>query len=222
MYLRPAFLIVLCLAIRTSFAQLCSNRSYTLESFDGKPAKVRVCSKPNCKTLRITTDKDTLYFDDWWATDTVFVLNKHFLQVRYAVRGGSNLGLADYLLLSVKDHKLIESIFISSFAEWWASEHMTYEVQPTLLGGGPGSYRLALDIRSADSTSAGIWKFSRHDRDTLSFDPGLQIFYNRRSVVPAIRIGRTYFTDNLSFSYIDNLWSEDNKDGAGDNQSRRH
>jgi hypothetical protein len=210
-----AFFLVLCLRSLTCCAQ-----TYTLQSFDGTPAKVRVCYRYQCNTLRVTTDRDTLYFDDWWAPDAIRVIGKHFLQISYAVRGGSNLGLGDYLLLSVKDHQLIESVFFLSYSEWEAFEHMTYEVRPILLGNDPGTYRLALDIRSADSTRAGIWTFSRHDRDTLSFDPGHQIFYNRRSLAPGISLGRTYFTDNLSYSYINNLWSED--DSARDSQSRRH
>jgi len=198
-----------------------STQTYIIQSFDGIPTKIRLCSKPECNTLRVTTDKDTLYFDDWWATDSVRLLGKNFLQVYYAVRGGSNQGLTNYLLLSVKNHKLIESILINSFTEWWSLEHMTYQAQPTLLGNDPGTYRLALDIRSADSTRAGFWTFSRHDRDTLSFDPHDLIFYNKRSPTPSISLGRTYFTDNLNFLYIGNLWSEDNGDGNRDSPSRR-
>ena len=89
------------------FLQVCAlctgatAQTYRLQSLDGTPVQmqVRELSDSSSHALAIVCGKDTVFAYNYWAPGRVKVVNKRFLQVTYAVRGGSNLGVGCALAL---------------------------------------------------------------------------------------------------------------------------
>ena len=211
----------------TLLSQTASPQTFTLRSIDGTPAKITLAlgkiTEKYGRSFTITTDKDTLYLNEFWAIYTAEVINDNFLEITYAERGGSNLGITNYLLLSVVNHKLIESAFLLQISDWEAFEHKTYTVRPTLLGNAPENYRLALDFQAEANNRSGKWIFAHHHQDTLSFNPSLHIFYSQKQHPPTIHVRYlAFFGENLDYYYVNGIWKDDETESTQWEPTSRH
>jgi hypothetical protein len=88
---------------------------YRLRSVEGKEVRVHIVALPH--ELRVSCLHDTLllyeYFGDYHAT----VLNASFLQITYAVRGGSGLGPENIAILAGRDGHLRQALLLTSSFE---------------------------------------------------------------------------------------------------------
>ncbi|TDX00994.1 hypothetical protein [Dinghuibacter silviterrae] len=178
---------------------LANAQTYSLQSLDGAKVQIELTYK---RSLRISCAGNTIHVADFWALDTVEILNNRFLQISYAKRAGSNEGLRYLLLLCVHHNKLIQAMHIRSFSEYDLRPHtyQLFQVKTHLSGSGG----LRLDIHN-ENRSPG--KPSTHDNRqlTLRFDPGLDVFYSghEKTGVPVITIGAA------RYYYRNGEWDEE-------------
>ncbi|MCC2548201.1 hypothetical protein LJY25_17255 [Hymenobacter sp. BT175] len=107
-----------------------------------------------------------------WALDTVRVWNQQFLQLTYAVRGGSNLGIRNTLVVCAAQGKLCQALQAETFREYDLrnlhggdpGEYELYRVQMRLLGSTPATYRLQLTVH--DESRSGRTPANNRRSDT--------------------------------------------------------
>jgi hypothetical protein len=141
-----------------------SAQTYRLRSLEGVPVAVRVYREPiqfngpqHRRDLSIVCGKDTVFVYDAWDNGTVKVLNQQFLQLTYAVRGGTNQGLGSTLVVCVAHGKLYQALKVPSYsqADLYGPDyyHELYRVRLRLLGTTPRKYRLQLTVRDEQRIS---------------------------------------------------------------------
>jgi hypothetical protein len=92
---------------------------YTLQSLDGKDVKVKILPDYAHHILTISCLQDSINIDDYWGVPPLAsFLGKSFLQIKYEVRGGSNLGLGNVLLICVSNNKLHEALHVQQYCDW--------------------------------------------------------------------------------------------------------
>ncbi|HEV3414679.1 MAG TPA: hypothetical protein VG101_19500 [Puia sp.] len=166
----------------------------------------------------IYSGKDTLFVNDFWSLDSVRVVKRQFLEVFYAHRVGSGQGRENYILLSVKDHRLIESAYMSNEYDCSDIECFSYNIKPTIIGDNPKNFRLALDFSAEKSTLSGQYIYSDHHLDTLSFDPNAYVFFSQKKRTPIIKLQSLPFYPDRelaapdTFYFTKGVWQYDETD----------
>lgn len=174
-------------------------QTYRLQSLDGTPVQVQVreLSDSSRRALTLVCGKDTVFAYDYWAPKQVKVVNKRFLQVTYAVRGGSNLGVGNTLLLCIDKGHLRQAMKACTFIEsdlrnafyipGNPDEYELFRARTQLVGTTAKTYQLHLTVhdeaRSAQDPSTNhndtkhVW---------LSFDPTHGVFYSATKELPPL------------------------------------
>jgi hypothetical protein len=180
-----AVLIFSCAIYTTAKAQV-----YSIESFDGGNAKIKLNYTLFSKTLKVSCLNDTLFLSDYTGTREVHVLNKRFLQVTYETRGGTGSEVRSTLILSVNKHKITVSMLVTSYASWFSPDPENtnsidkkglYTLKFNMTGSDRNSYKLAIAIH--DQLSSKLHprtNYNKNEQVTLSFDPNQNIFYATR------------------------------------------
>lgn len=156
-------------------------KTYHLVSVDGKNQTVKIIPDYESHVLKITSLKETISIQDFWGVPPeTRLLNKSFIEIKYAVRGGSNVGLGNLLIICLSGAHLYEAVY----ACWYSNgetgdEQEEYHIKLNISGNNANNYKLNVHVHDYVS--------SKHDPETnyvyddstvLAFDKKLNVFYS--------------------------------------------
>lgn len=154
-------------------------RSFYLQSLQGSTVRVKVLPDYVHNILCVIHLKDTVkVFDYWGVFPEVSYLSKQFLKIDYEVRGGSNFGLGNSLLICVSNNKLYEALHVLRYTAWESELVKSYKVKFALVA-HKKDYILTASIR--DKSQSPLNPETNYDytnRSKLHFDKNLKIFYS--------------------------------------------
>jgi hypothetical protein len=155
-------------------------RTIGVLSFDGKNKEVKIIPDYVHRVLEISCSNDTLTIDDFWgAPPEIRLLGKHFIELKWPVRGGSNYGLAKLAIICVNRSKLCEAMYVLQRSNWDSGDKTSdYHIKLSLKGHNRGRYRLKVNVHD-DVRSKDAAENYRYDSQTiLSFDARHYVFYS--------------------------------------------
>jgi len=181
--------ILLLLVGLYSLTNFASAQSYTIESFDGKKENIKLYYESASGILTISCLGDTLVIDNYLAADSVKVLNKKFLQINYAKRGGSNEGFGNLLLLHIAQEKLCQTLHVNAYTNYdfrnvshmkgSLNEYYLFKVKSTLTGNNNDTYKLKLNIHNEQRSDTNRKLNHNYNRiELLSFDKKREVFFS--------------------------------------------
>jgi hypothetical protein len=154
-------------------------RTFNLQSLEGRTLRVKVLPDYVHNILCIIYLKDTVkVFDYWDVFPKTSYLSKQFLKINYEVRGGSNFGLGNSLIICVSNNKLYEALHVLRYTDWESELVKTYIVKLALVT-QKKDYVLTASIR--DKSLSSINPETNYDytnTSKLHFDKKLKIFYS--------------------------------------------
>ncbi|WP_457130280.1 hypothetical protein [Mucilaginibacter sp. UYNi724] len=196
-------------------------------SLDEKPQKIKIVPDYVNHVLRITCMKVAINILDYWGVPPeIHVLNKNFIEISYAVRGGSNSGLWKTLILCVNGEKLYEAMHVLKYVNVETGDLMNdYHIKLSLRGDIKNNYKLKInihdDVRSKPKPETN---YIYNNRTILNFDTRQNVFYSVKKDIndhsikraigmkqkvngnfPMIILGKEnyYFIDNKWFQLTD-------------------
>ncbi|MBB3056809.1 hypothetical protein [Mucilaginibacter gotjawali] len=157
-------------------------KKFTLRSMDGKVQQVHLVPDYFRHILRISCLKDTITDYDFWGVPVeTRILNKQFLEIKYAVRGGSGIGAQDIMLLCVSNNKLCESLHAQRLLTGESGDGQeNYNIKIVALEGvNNKTYKLIVDVHDArNSKRDPAADYNYNNQTTLSFDTNRNVFYS--------------------------------------------
>ena len=156
-------------------------KTFNIVALDSKNAKVKVAPDYVNQALKITCLKDTIMIPDFWGVIPDYrVFNKKFIEVKYEVRGGSNLGLGNTLILCVKSNKLIEAMHVLRYTNWDSGNEKTdYHIDLNVNGDNKNTYNLNIRVHDAVySKQNPETNYNYNNITTLNFDTKHNVFYS--------------------------------------------
>jgi|GEM_PF-3001946 len=158
---------------------------YLLRSFEGKKVSVRIVALPH--ELRVSCLNDSLLLYEYFGDYHARVLDSSLLQITYAVRGGSGLGLANTAILAVRDGHLRQALLLNSFADGVGPQfRSTLHASLQLTGNRWSNYVLTIHARTyqRDETHpSGIYK---RFQPVLRFNKDLMAFYGKTIIADSV------------------------------------
>lgn len=156
-------------------------KTYQLASIDGKNQTVTIIPDYESHILKITSLKETISIQDFWGVPPeIRLLSKHFIEINYAVRGGSNVGLGNTLIVCVNDNHLYPAMYALRYINGETSDQKEeYRIKLNISGNNANNYKLNMHIHD--------YVNSKHDPETnyvydnntvLAFDKKLNVFYS--------------------------------------------
>ena len=154
-------------------------RIFNIQSLEGKTVKVKVLPDYAHHILSVIYLTDTLkVFDYWGVPPQTSYLGKQFLNIDYEVRGGSNFGLGNTMIICVSKNKLYEALHVLRYTDWESELVKTYNVTFAFLTGKKG-YMLTASIRDKSfSTKNPETNYDYTNTSKLHFDKKLKVFYS--------------------------------------------
>jgi hypothetical protein len=154
-------------------------KTFNIQSLEGKAAKVKVLPDYVNHILYIIYLTDTIeVFDYWGVPAQTSHLSKQFIKIDYDVRGGSNFGLGNSLIICVSNYKLYEALHVLRYTDWESELVKTYNVKLVVVTGKKG-YTLAASIRDKSfSTKNPETNYDYTSTSKLHFDKKLKVFYS--------------------------------------------
>jgi hypothetical protein len=154
-------------------------KTYTIQSLEGKSVEVKVIPDYAHHILRIMylTEKVTIA-DYWGVPPETSYLGKQFLKINYEVRGGSNFGLGNSLIICVSNNKLCEVLHVLRYTDWESELVKTYNVK-FVLTNHEKNYQLIASIR--DKSISAVNPQTNYDYTNISklnFERTLKVFYS--------------------------------------------
>ncbi len=135
--------------------------------------------------LRVTCPRDTLLLYDYFGDYRARLLDSNFLEVTYAVRGGSGFGLENTVILAVRNGRLRQVLLLmSSFEAVGPQYYHTLKTNSFLVVNRSGHRLLKVNSREYlkdVSHPAGMHK--RFKPCVLRFDSDLMAFYEKMVIV---------------------------------------
>jgi hypothetical protein len=120
----------------------------------------------------------------------VHFINKNFLSIKYEVRGGSNLGLGNVLVLCVKANALYEAMHVLRYFNSkghnseTGGEKIEYNIRPILFGNSAKTYQLKVRVHSSNySQYEPSANFNYNNISTLNFDVNQNVFYSLKKSI---------------------------------------
>jgi hypothetical protein len=154
-------------------------RTIDIQSLEGRTVRVKVLPDYVHNILCVIYLKDTVkIFDYWDVFPETSYLSKQFLKINYDVRGGSNFGLGNSLIICVSNNKLYEALHVLRYTDWESELVKTYNVKFALVP-NKKDYVLTASIR--DKSLSSINPETNYDytnSSKLHFDKKLKIFYS--------------------------------------------
>lgn len=152
---------------------------YTLRSVEGK--KVKVHLEELRHELRVSYLHDTLLLHEYFGDYHVNALDSSFLQITYAVRGGSGFGSENIVILAVRDGHLCQTLWLmSSFDAVGFNYHDSLNTDLKLAGNRWDDYRLiarAREYLKDKMHPSGVHK--KFQPVFLHFNKDLMAFYGK-------------------------------------------
>ncbi|HWD88686.1 MAG TPA: hypothetical protein VG367_11210 [Mucilaginibacter sp.] len=158
-----------------------------VQSLDGKNQEIHIMPDYSNHKLRMSCLKDTITdFDFWGVPVETTILNKQFVEIKYAVRGGSNIALRNVIILCVYGDKLCDAMHFRSLATWESGgEDENYSAKIISLSGTiKEGFKLILVIHDhVKSKSDPQTNFDYNDRSILHFDHKKHVFFSIKEYV---------------------------------------
>lgn len=152
---------------------------YMLRSIEGKKVRVHLEALPH--ELRVSCLHDTLLLYEYFGDYRARALDSSFLQITYAVRGGSGFGSKNTAILAVRDGQLRQALLLmSSFEAVGFKYHHTLNADLKLSVNRWNNYFLTASAREYlkdESHPSGLHK--RFQPVFLRFDKDLMAFYGK-------------------------------------------
>jgi len=154
-------------------------KTFNIQSLEGKTVKVKVLPDYVHNILCVIYLSDTLkIFDYWGVPPQASHLSQQFLKIDYEVRGGSNFGLGNSLIICVSHYKLYEALHLLRYTDSESEIVQTYRVRFSFATGKKG-YILTASIRDKSfSTKNPETNYDYTNTSQLHFDKKLKVFYS--------------------------------------------
>jgi hypothetical protein len=164
------------------------NKTINILSLDGKKRRVHIMPDYANHVFRISCLEDTITIKDFWGVPAeVHILDIHFIQISYEVRGGSGLGLGNTMLLSVQNKKLYRSFFALRYIDVLLDRSEgegKYNIKLRLSGGDQKNYKLFVKVHDKRYTKLSPNEnYNYNDQIVLNFDPRLNVFYELKETL---------------------------------------
>jgi hypothetical protein len=169
------------LAIAEAKATKKDTRIFNIISLDGKNKMVKITPEYAKRELRITCLKDTISIGDFWvATPEIHVFGKKFIEIRYEVKGGTNLAMGNTLVLCVNSNSLYQAMHVLRYANWDSGDlKKDYHIKPILSGDNQNNYKLHVSIHDdVNSKREPEKNYTYNNQTILSFDKRQHVFYS--------------------------------------------
>jgi hypothetical protein len=156
-------------------------KTYDINSFQGKDIKVHIMPDYEHDVLKISCLRDTISIFDYWGVPAdVSILNKNFIMVKYAVRGGSDVGLGNIMILCVSGNKICEAMHALNYMTGaGGGTNEKYYIKIKLSGNNKSNYKLNVHIYEfSHSTSTLNSNYDYNNLSILSFDKTFNVFYS--------------------------------------------
>jgi hypothetical protein len=154
-------------------------RTFNIQSLEGKTLKVKVLPDYVHNILCIIYLTDTLkVFDYWDVFPQTSHLSEQFLKINYEVRGGSNLGLGNSLIICVSNNKLYETLHVLRYADWESELVKTYNVKFAFVTHKKECMLTASIKDKSLSTTNPETNYDYTNTSKLHFDKKLKVFYS--------------------------------------------
>jgi len=192
----------------SALVQPVAAQTYTIRSFEGIQVDVNFYYRPGSEKLVISCLQDTLVLDDYWAMDTVKILDRVFLQLNYSRRGGSNEGFGSLILLYFSNGRLGEALNIESYSNWdmRPANYLLFTVDAQLTGHDVDSYQLKLTIHDERRSKLQPRLDNRLDKvENLSFDKRSRCFYSHLDPLRGVTVPVVTILKN-TYSYVNGHW----------------
>jgi hypothetical protein len=153
----------------------------TIKALDGSDQKVHVMPNYFNHLLKISCLKDTITIHDYWGVPAeVTFLNKNFIKISYAVRGGSDISLSNLMVLCVNGGRLYEAMHVLELVSSESGgEQDLYKITIALSGDNKKTYKLHAGIHdSVKSRATPAINYNYNNQTVLSFDESLNVFYS--------------------------------------------
>jgi hypothetical protein len=159
---------------------------FDIVSVDGKNEKVKIIPEYVNHRLKMICSGDTINIVDFWgAPPDIRLLNKIFIEINYAVRGGSNVGFGNTLILCVNRGHLFEALHVLRYGNGeTGDEKSDYHIKLTLKGNSKNNYRLNVHVHDdVDSKRAPETNYTYNNETNLTFDSKQNVFYSIKESV---------------------------------------
>jgi len=156
-------------------------KNYNLVSIDGKHQKVTIIPGYKKHELKVTCLKDNITIPDFWGVPPeTRLLNKSFIEIKYAVRGGSNVGLCNTLIVCVNDNNLCPAMYALRYANGETGDQKEeYRIKLNISGNNANNYKLNVHIHDYVNSKRDPETNYVYDNNTvLAFDKKLNVFYS--------------------------------------------
>lgn len=154
-------------------------KTFNIQSLEGEILKVKVLPDYVHNVLCIIYLTDTLkVFNYWGVPAQTSHLSKQFLKINYEVRGGSNLGLGNSLIICVSNNKLYEALHVLRYADWESELVKTYNVKFAFVTRKKNYMLMASIIDKSLSTNDPETNYYYTNTSKLHFDKKLKVFYS--------------------------------------------
>ena len=166
-------------------------RTFNIQSLEGKILKVKVLPDYVHNTLCVIYLTDTLkVFGYWDVFPQTAHLSKQFLKINYEVRGGSNLGLGNLLIICVSNNKLYEALHVLRYVDSEAEVVNTYNVKFAFVT-RQKEYMLTARIRDKSfSSNNPESNYDYTNSSRLHFDKKLKVFYSiKKDLYDTLKVG---------------------------------
>jgi len=204
-------------------------RSFNLQSLEGRTVRVKVLPDYVNHILCVIYLKDTVkVFDYWGMPPETSYLSKQFLKINYEVRGGSNLGMGNSLIICVSNKGLYEALHVLRYADWESELIKTYHANFALIS-HKKNYELAVRVRDKSASSVNPeTNYDYTSNSRLHFDKKLKVFFSiKLDLYDTLKVSyhdTSYMHDiqgnfpevileDNKYVFIGGQWFELNKDG---------
>jgi len=203
-------------------------KTYIIKALDGEIQRVCVLPDYQNHVLTVICVKDTIRIDNYWGIPPVSsVLNKTFVKIKYEVRGGSNLGLGNVLIVCVNRKKIYPSLHINEYSiSETSGEYSTYKTKLDVTGNNKYTFKISAKVhdlsRSKDNPETN---YDYVERSVLHFDKKRNVFYSiKKSIYKSFTVegqkSQQMFSGNfpvillgdIAYYYLNNKWWELNTD----------
>jgi hypothetical protein len=164
------------------------SKTINILSLDGKNRRVHIMPDYANHVFKISCLKDTITIKNFWGVPAeLHVLDSHFIQINYDVRGGSGLGLGNTMLLCVRNKKLYRSFFALRYIDVLLDRSQgegKYNIKLRLNSGDQKSYKLFVKVHDKRYTKLSPNEnYNYNDQIVLNFDPRLNVFYELKETL---------------------------------------
>ena len=156
-------------------------KTYHIISIDGKNQTVKIVPDYANHVLKMICLKDIITIDDFWGEPPdIRLLNKNFIAINYAVRGGSGVGLGNTLIICVDGQHLYKAMHVLRYLTGESGEQQEeYRIKLRLVGNSVNNCKLKVSVHDfVDSKPRPKENYAYDNNTVLAFDTQQNVFYS--------------------------------------------